>query len=81
MARAIHIVLVGFRHLHQHETGGIQEVIADDPTDAASVQMIVEHLTEEAAKFKAGDFSDPEAIHDWFEAQTSDHGGDAEHGT
>lgn len=43
--------------------------------------MIVEHLTEEAAKFKAGDFSDPEAIHDWFEAQTSDHGGDAEHGT
>ncbi len=105
------------------ETGGTQEVIANDPTDAASVEMIVEHLTEEAAKFQAGDFSDPEAIHgesmpglatlkdryadidvqlivggvgatlvystddsevvkaihDWFGAQASDHGGHAEH--
>ena len=107
------------------ETGGIQEVIADDPTDTASVEMIVQHLTEEAAKFNVGDFSDPEAIHgesmpglatlkdrydeveieliveedgatliyttteaevvgaihDWFTAQTSDHGSHAEHDT
>ncbi len=103
------------------ETGGIQEVIADDPSDEANVGMIVEHLTEEAAKFSTGDFSDPEAIHgesmpglatlkdryedidvqltvgddgatltytsnepeliaaihDWFAAQTSDHGSHA----
>ncbi len=105
------------------KTGGMQDVVADDPTDGANVKMIVEHLTDEATKFRSGDFSDPEAIHgeampglaalkdrydeidvqlligdigatltyttsepelvqaihDWFEAQTSDHGGHAEH--
>ncbi len=105
------------------ETGGVQEVVADDPNDAANVEMIAQHLAEEAGKFQAGDFSDPEAIHgasmpglavlkaryaeidvelvtgddgstliyttddpelvkaihDWFEAQASDHGEHAEH--
>ena len=104
-------------------TGGTQDVIADDPTDNANIALIREHLEDEAAKFEAGDFSDPEAIHgagmpglatlkdryeeigvelsstesgatityvatdavlveaihDWFKAQTNDHGDDAEH--
>ncbi len=44
-------------------TGGIQEVVADDPTDASNIEMIEQHLAEEASKFSAGDFSDPESIH------------------
>ncbi len=105
------------------ETGGVQEVVADDPADRVNVEMIAQHLTEEATKFRAGGFPDPEAIHgeampglavlkdryteidvqllvghagsrltyttsepelvqaihDWFTAQTSDHGEHAGH--
>lgn len=107
------------------DTGGIQEVVADDPDDESSIEAIRRHLADEAEKFRTGDFSDPEAIHgagmpglatleerygeividladtptgamitytttasdlvdaihDWFAAQTSDHGSHAEHGT
>ncbi len=45
------------------DSGGVQDVVADDPTDVANVELIRQHLEEEAAKFRAGDFSDPEAIH------------------
>ncbi len=106
------------------ETGGIQDVVADDPSDSATIDQIRLHLAEEADKFATGDFSDPEqihgpampglatlkdryaeieidltqtnigatlryvtqdadlvaAIHDWFAAQTSDHGSHAESG-
>lgn len=106
-------------------TGGIQDVIADDPADEDNIELIRLHLNEEATKFRAGDFSDPEAIHgsampglatlkerfadisvelvetevgatitygsddavvveaihDWFAAQSSDHGDHAEHET
>jgi hypothetical protein len=106
------------------DTGGIQDVVADDADDDANIALIREHLSDEAAKFQAGDFSDPEeihgagmpglatlqsryaevsvdlsttdtgatityvasdpvlvtAIHDWFQAQTTDHGAHAEHG-
>lgn len=99
-------------------TGGVQDVVADDPADDANISLIREHLQDEAVRFQAGDFSDPEAIHgpnmpglstlknrydeiavdlsstesgatityvakdpvvvqaihDWFQAQTSDHG-------
>ncbi len=44
-------------------TGGIQDVIADDPADEANIELIRLHLADEATKFRAGDFSDPEAIH------------------
>jgi len=104
-------------------TGGTQDVIADDPSDATNIDLIRLHLEDEATKFRAGDFSDPEAIHgsampglatlkerfadisvdlveteigatitygsddavvveaihDWFAAQSSDHGDHAEH--
>lgn len=104
-------------------TGGTQDVVADDPDDEANIEQIRLHLEDEATKFRAGDFSDPEAIHgsampglatlkarfadisvdlvetevgatitygsddvdvveaihDWFAAQSSDHGDHAEH--
>lgn len=105
------------------DTGGVQDVVADDPTDDVNIESIRRHLEAEAAKFRVGDFSDPEAIHgasmpglvtlkerfdaidveltetdtgatityrtddddvvqaihDWFAAQSSDHGNHAEH--
>lgn len=45
------------------QSGGRQDVVADDPTDENSIESIRDHLAEEAAKFQIGDFSDPEAIH------------------
>jgi hypothetical protein len=44
-------------------TGGVQEVVADDPNDAEQVALIREHLEEEAAAFRLGDLSDPSEIH------------------
>ena len=45
------------------EMGGIQEVIADDPSDAAQVSLIRQHLQHEASRFREGDFSDPTSLH------------------
>jgi len=43
--------------------GGEQTVTALDPTDTSQIRLIRGHLQEEAAKFRAGDFEDPAAIH------------------
>jgi len=43
--------------------GGRQQVVADNPADAAQIALIHGHLQEEAAKFQQGDFRDPAAIH------------------
>lgn len=43
--------------------GGEQTVTALDAADATQIQLIREHLQEEAAKFRRGDFEDPAAIH------------------
>jgi len=105
-------------------TGGVQTVVADDPTDIEQVELIRAHLREEADRFGAGDFGDPAAVHghdmpgletlearfealevtydlidaggqviyrsedptvvaalhDWFDAQLSDHGAHADSG-
>jgi hypothetical protein len=45
------------------DTGGIQEVIADDPDDAPQVQLIQQHLQHEVALFRSGNFSDPTSLH------------------
>jgi hypothetical protein len=102
--------------------GGVQTVVADNPTDAGQVRLVQSHLQGEAEAFARGDFGDPErihgaempglavlrnsagslaveyrarddgaeltfasadpvvvaALHDWFAAQTSDHGSHAE---
>jgi len=43
--------------------GGLQQVVADDPADAAQIALIRSHLQAEAAKTQRGDFDDPAAIH------------------
>lgn len=45
------------------DTGGVQTVVADDPQDAAQITLIRQHLTEEAERFRRGDFTDPGRIH------------------
>lgn len=102
-----------------------QEVVADHPDDTTQVDLVRQHLTTEAKRFRTGDFGDPasihgdampglaelsagaadieityadlpdgatltfrttdpeliQALHDWGEAQVSDHGSHAETGT
>lgn len=43
--------------------GGVQTVVADDPSDADQIRLIRDHLKEEYAKFGRGDFGDPAVIH------------------
>ena len=43
--------------------GLVQTVVADDPSDAANVALVREHLAQEAERFAAGDYGDPAAIH------------------
>lgn len=43
--------------------GGIQTVVADDPTERDQIGLIREHLQAEAATFARGDFGDPAEIH------------------
>lgn len=45
------------------DDGGVQSVVADDPSDAEQIELIRLHLREEAGKFRRGDFEDPAAIH------------------
>jgi hypothetical protein len=44
-------------------TGGIQQVLADNPADRRSIRIVREHLRREQAKFRRGDYQDPMAIH------------------
>ncbi|MEU5891801.1 aspartate carbamoyltransferase [Streptomyces sp. NPDC047461] len=111
-------------HFTPTETGGVQDVVADQPDDTPQIGLIRTHLQQEADAFSRGDFGDParihgdsmpglkglqegyerievryrersdgatltyatdepalvDALHDWFEAQLSDHGGHAESG-
>ena len=106
------------------QAGGVQKVVADDPSDGEQIALIRAHLREEADAFRRGDLSDPaeihgqdmpglekleagatkidiryselpdgaqieyetddpalgSALHKWFDAQLSDHGGHAEGG-
>ncbi len=43
--------------------GGIQTVVADDPSNRHQARLVQHHLREEAARFRRGDFTDPAAIH------------------
>ena len=45
------------------ESGGIQQVIANDPGDSAQVAFIQQHIQHEVMLFRAGDFSDPMSLH------------------
>ncbi|WP_432043741.1 aspartate carbamoyltransferase [Streptomyces cadmiisoli] len=50
-------------HFTPTDTGGIQDVIADQPDDAKQVGPIRTHLKQEAKAFGQGDFGDPAQIH------------------
>ena len=50
-------------HFHLTADGGVIEVSANDPTDAASREQIRAHLSHIAKLFKQGDFSKPMLIH------------------
>jgi len=45
------------------ESGGVQLVTSDDPTDRTQIGLIRQHLRTERTNFAAGDFSDPARIH------------------
>jgi hypothetical protein len=45
------------------DTGGVQSVVADDPTDDEQIGLVRQHLRDEAARFSRGDFTDPARIH------------------
>jgi len=45
------------------ESGGIQQVIANDPDDGAQIALIQQHIQHETMLFSAGDFSDPTSLH------------------
>ncbi len=45
------------------ESGGIQQVIADDPSDSAQIELIQQHLLHESMLFSSGDFTDPFSLH------------------
>jgi hypothetical protein len=51
-------------HFLLEQTGGVIEVTAKEPTDAASVDQIRMHLRHIASAFASGDFSLPMFIHD-----------------
>lgn len=44
-------------------TGGVQRVVAKHAGDREQITLAREHLRKEASRFRAGDFSDPMAIH------------------
>lgn len=43
--------------------GGTESAVADDPSDTEQIELIQQHLREEAAAFTRGEFGDPAAIH------------------
>ncbi|WP_020563299.1 hypothetical protein [Methylosarcina fibrata] len=45
------------------KTGGRQQVIAKNKTDAGQIRLIQKHLAKIAKAFSRGDFSDPAKIH------------------
>jgi hypothetical protein len=56
MSKTIHV----FR---MTESGGVQKVLARDPSETEQILLIRQHLSHEAQKFGRGDFSDPTKLH------------------
>jgi hypothetical protein len=50
-------------HFEPTPEGGLQTVVADDPADRRQVELIQQHLRDEAAAFARGEFIDPARIH------------------
>jgi len=45
------------------QQGGVQQVVAADPDDAATIEQIRTHLSEQAERFAQGNFRGPQIIH------------------
>jgi len=45
------------------ESGGVQRVIAKDPSATDQIALIQQHLQHEAERFQHGDYSDPAMLH------------------
>ena len=45
------------------DSGGIQDVVAEEPDDTATIRLIRQHLRHEAGLFQEGDFRDPGSLH------------------
>jgi len=45
------------------DDGGLQKVVAKDPSNKKQIALIQSHLKEESEKFRKSDFSDPAKIH------------------
>ncbi len=50
-------------HFETNQTGGVQTVVAKDPTNVEQIGLIQAHLSAEIERFRAGDFADPRSIH------------------
>lgn len=56
--------LAATQHIFTRTTdGGVQRVVARDPTDTRQVELVRSHLRDIAGKFAHGDFSEPAHIH------------------
>ncbi|HJV28595.1 MAG TPA: hypothetical protein VJ673_23145 [Aromatoleum sp.] len=56
MSKTIHI-------FKMTESGGVERVIARDPSESDQVALIKQHLKHEAERFQRGDYSDPAMLH------------------
>ena len=45
------------------ESGGVQRVVARDPSESDQVALIQQHLKHESERFQRGDYSDPATLH------------------
>lgn len=45
------------------ESGGVQRVLARDPSDSEQIALIRQHLRHEAERFGRGDYTDPASLH------------------
>ncbi len=56
MSKTVHI-------FKMTESGGVERVVARDPSESDQVALIQQHLRHEAEKFQRGDYSDPAKLH------------------
>ena len=45
------------------ESGGVQKVLARDPSETDQILLIRKHMSHEAEKFGRGDYTDPTKLH------------------
>jgi hypothetical protein len=45
------------------DTGGVETVVVNDPSDERNLALIRSHLAQESAMFHTGNYSDPAKIH------------------